>query len=277
VRSLEAQGADEIVIVDDGSDPPARGATLRNERPLGPAAARNLGWRAASGDYVAFTDDDCEAAPGWLAALRRLAAPDTVVQGRTEPHPDERHQLDAFARTMWVTARSPFVATCNVLYPRALLERLGGFDERYPYPAGEDTDLGWRALEAGARHVFEPDALVWHAVHTLSWREQARAASRWATAVEVVRRHPGLRAHLHHRIFWKPSHEALLLAAAGAALAPRTRGLSLVALVPWIDAHRREHPDKWSLLRGLPGHAAVDAAELWALLRGSARARTLLL
>ena len=34
-------------------------------------------------------------------------------------------------------------------YPRALLERLGGFDEAYDF-GGEDTDLAWRAIEAGA-------------------------------------------------------------------------------------------------------------------------------
>jgi hypothetical protein len=95
--------------------------------------------------------------------------------------------------------------------------------------------------------------------------------------VRVVRRHPGLRAHLHRRLFWKPSHERLLLAVAGLALAPRTRGVSLAAAAPWALVHRREHPDRWSLLRSLPAHAAVDGAEVAAMARGSLSARTLLL
>jgi GT2 family glycosyltransferase len=200
-----------------------------------------------------------------------------VVQGRTEPHPDERHKIDAFCRTLNVTERSPYFATCNVLYPRAMLERLDGFDEAFPFPAGEDTDLGWRALEAEARHVYEPDALVWHAVHELTWRDQAKAAGRWATTVRVVRRHPTVRQHLHRGVFWKRSHERLLVAAAGVALAPATRGVSLVAVLPWAVLHRHEHPDRIALLRSLHGHLAVDGAEFVAMVRGSIDARTLVL
>jgi hypothetical protein len=95
--------------------------------------------------------------------------------------------------------------------------------------------------------------------------------------VRVVRRHPGLRAHFHHRIFWKASHERLLLAALGAALGRRTRGASLAAALPWAAVHRAEHPDRASLLRALPAHLAVDAAETAAMVRGSVSARTLLL
>ena len=87
----------------------------------------------------------------------------------------------------------------------------------------------------------------------------------WASAVRTVKRHPGLRAHLHHRCFWKPTHERLLLALAGAVLAPRTRGLSLAAALPY------------AALRRPPEALAVDLAELVAMLRGSVSARTLLL
>lgn len=242
----------------------------------GPAAARNAGWRAASGELVAFVDDDCQAAPGWIAALRAAAGGGRIVQGRVEPHPQEAARIGPFTRTLRVDRAGPFFQTANIAYPRALLERLGGFDEAYPHPAGEDTDLGWRAREAGAQVVFAPDALVWHAVHPMGPAALVRDAPRWGSAVRIVKRHPGLRAHFHHRIFWKPSHERLLLALVGAGLARRTRGAALGLAIPWVLVHRTEHRSAADLARALPAHLAVDAAETAAMLGGSVRAGTLL-
>jgi GT2 family glycosyltransferase len=175
-----------------------------------------------------------------------------------------------------VDAAGPFFQTANILYPRAVLERLGGFDEAFAHPAGEDTDLGWRARDAGVRAVFAPDALVWHAVHQPGWRGLVRDAPRWGSAVRLVRRHPQLREHFHHRIFWKPAHERLVLAAVAFALARRTRGAALAGVLPWMLEHRGEHPSTGSWLRALPAHLAVDSAEVAALTAGSVRARTVL-
>jgi hypothetical protein len=109
---------------------------------------------------------------------------------------------------------------------------------------------------------------VWHAVHDPGWRGLVRDAPRWGSAIRLVRNHPGIRAHFHHRYFWKPSHERLLL-----ALAVRRPW----ALLPWLLVHRHEHPSLASLARALPAHLAVDAAEVLALARGSVRERTVLL
>lgn len=280
------EGVDEVVVVLDGATAEVgevvdgRDVTVvRHDAGRGPAAARNAGWRAARGEWIAFVDDDCVAAPGWAAALRSAAgaAPGAIVQGRVEPHPAEAHRIGPFARTLRVGTAGPFFQTANILYPRSLLERLGGFDEAYPHPAGEDTDLGWRAREAGARAVFAPDATVWHAVHDMGPRALVRDARRWGSAVRIVKRHPGLRAHFHHGIFWKPAHERLLLAGLGAVLAGRTRGASLLLLLPYLLTHRGEHPSAGALCRALPAHLAVDAAETAAMARGSVDARTLLL
>jgi glycosyltransferase involved in cell wall biosynthesis len=278
------EGADEIVVVADGATAEVEAVlagrpvkVVRHAASRGPAAARNSGWRAAAGEWVAFVDDDCRAAPGWVAALRAAAAANTVVQGRVEPDPAEAAGIGPFARTLRVGAAGPFFQTANILYPRALLEALGGFDEAYAYPAGEDTDLGWRARESGAAIAFAPGALVWHAVHPMGPAALVRDARRWGSAVRIVKRHPGLRAHFHRRVFWKRSHERLLLAALGAVLARRTRGASLALAVPWALEHRAEHPDAAALARSLPAHLAVDGAELAAMARGSIEAGTLLL
>ena len=128
---------------------------------------------------VAFTDDDCRAAPGWLEAL--LAAgdrPGSFLQGRTAPDPDERQLLHGLARSIDVPAPSGWFETCNMAYPRELLERLGGFDEAYDF-GGEDTDLAWRAIEAGAEPRFVEGALVWHAVSSRTFPRALAEATRW--------------------------------------------------------------------------------------------------
>src|SRR6185436_10416156 len=87
-----------------------------------------------------------------------------ILQGRTEPHPGEAAQQDAFSRSREVTGLDWNYPTCNIAYPRALLERLEGFDEAYRFASAEDTDLGWRAREAGAPSEFVNGARAWHAV-----------------------------------------------------------------------------------------------------------------
>ena len=53
-----------------------------------------------------------------------------------------------------LSAGGPWFETCNIVYEAELLERLDGFDEAFAEALGEDTDLGWRALAAGAGHTL---------------------------------------------------------------------------------------------------------------------------
>lgn len=288
LESLAAQEgpAHEVVVVDDasGDDTPVviAGAAVRGLRldaQSGPGPARNAGWHAGTGGLVAFIDDDCVAQPGWLGALHAAHErdPGAIVQGRTEPDPREAHLLSAFARSQSVHGPGPWLQTCNIAYPRALLEQLGGFDESFHTTPGEDTDLGWRAIEAGTRVVYEPAALNWHAVHLPGALELIRASQRWSGTVRNVARHPQLRAALHRGVFWKVAHERLLIAAAGALLARRAPAVALAAALPYLALHRREHGSLAGTAAAMPAHVALDAAEVVAMVRGSAAAGTLVL
>jgi GT2 family glycosyltransferase len=286
----------EVIVVDNASEDDtlrvvgeadaAAGAHVRAihlPEPLGPAVARNRGWRSARGELVVFTDDDVVASPGWLAAIAAAHArdPAAVVQGRTEPDPHELPRLAAFSRSQHATGPGPWFQTCNIAYPRALLEQLGGFDESFWEAAGEDTDLGWRAIEAGTRVVYEPAALNWHAVHQPGAWRLIHSTQKWRLAVRNVARHPQLRDSLHHRIFWKPAHERLLVAALGIAIAarPQTRSLPLAcaALSPYLAIHRSQHGSYAGTAAALPAHVALDAAEIVAMVRGSVESGTLVL
>jgi glycosyltransferase involved in cell wall biosynthesis len=281
----------EVIVVDNCSDDDtlaavadsdSAGAHLRAvhlPEPMGPAVARNRGWRSATGALVVFTDDDVVARPGWLAAIAAAHRRDAeaIIQGKTDPDPREIDRLSAFARSQSATGPGPWFQTCNIAYPRTLLERLDGFDESFWEAAGEDTDLGWRAVEQGARVVYEPAALNWHAVHEPGALALIRSTQKWRIAVRNVANHPGLRAALHRRVFWKPSHERLLIAAAGLTLAKRLSPAAAVLAIPYLLLHRTQHGSYAGTLAALPSHVALDAAEVVAMLRGSIEARTLVL
>jgi len=191
---------------------------LDRPAPSGPAAGRNLGWRAASAPLVAFTDDDCRPSPRWAEALLAAAGDGVFVQGRTEADPDEVHLLGGLARSQSITEPNEIFQTCNMAYPRDLLERLGGFDETL---ATDDTDLAWRARAAGAEAVWAPDALVWHAVFPRHVPQAIAETWRWRHVPALLARHPDQRRLLRYGFFWKETHARLTLAAAG-ALAART-------------------------------------------------------
>ena len=292
LRSLARQDGAlaEVIAVDDGSvdgtpELLERGIdglqlrALRHDPARGPAAARNAGWRAAHGRLVAFLDDDVVADAGWARAVldAHRRSPAAVIQGRTDPDPDELAAAGVFRRTREVTGPDPAYPACNIAYPRRLLERLGGFHEGFRRPSGEDTDLAWRARGSGAPALYEGAARVRHAVYAGGLAGLLRDAARWEDTVLALKRNPALRSAYRHRVFWQESHELLLAAAGGVALAWRTRGLSLALAAPYARHYAEHHRRRAGALAALPGYALVDAAEMLALLRGSLRYRTLVI
>jgi glycosyltransferase involved in cell wall biosynthesis len=195
----------EVIVVDDGSTVPiARVADpFRSSFALtllaipngGPAGARNCGAARARGRSLAFTDDDCTVAPGWLRALgaRAAIAPETMVGGRTvNGLPDNlcsalsQLVLDvAYARFNADPDHAAFFASNNLAVPAGRFRELGGFDPQFT--TAEDRDLCDRWLRSGGRLAFSPEAVVYHA-HALTpaglWRQHfayGRGAYRFHT------------------------------------------------------------------------------------------------
>jgi glycosyltransferase involved in cell wall biosynthesis len=143
---VEGEGPEpvEIIVVDD------------RETRLGPAAARNSGWREARGDWVAFVDDDVVLAKDWKAQLCADLEdlPDDVGASQARivvPLPEGRKPTDAergtagLASARWITA--------DMAYRREALARAGGFDERFPRAYREDAELALRVQDLGYRIV----------------------------------------------------------------------------------------------------------------------------
>lgn len=264
--------------------PPGLEVRFLRSPEAGAAAQRNLGWRSGSGGLVAFTDDDCRPAPDWLERL--LAARDgdaTMLQGRTEPDPLERGSLRGYARSVTVTKLDPWAPTCNMAYPRALLERVGGFDESFGGAWGEDTDLALRAIEAGGRQVFVAAALVWHAVHPRGLRGALSEAVSRSNIHRVIARHPHQRQALYLRLFTSRSHALFCLTVALFALTRRRPLLRVLSTLPYYHAYF-DRTAAWTprlatrwLVGSVPKRALIDATELAAMGISSARFRTLVL
>lgn len=195
VAAMTGAGPDlEVVVVNDGGRPPSRDVvehlrgridlTILEQPRSGPAAARNTGAARAGGAFVAFLDDDCVPATGWLAALaaRFVTTPDAAVGGRTvnalpdNPFSSASQLLvdDLYAHHNADGADPRFLASNNLAFPRRALLDVGAFDRAFPWPAGEDRELCDRWHRHGNRMVFAPEAVVHHA-HVLGpvtfWRQ----------------------------------------------------------------------------------------------------------
>ncbi|HKP92109.1 MAG TPA: glycosyltransferase [Thermoleophilaceae bacterium] len=262
-----------------------RAGRLRHTRVEGararPSIQRNVGWRAARGELIVFVDDDCRTTPEWLERLVTAsdANPGAIVQGATLPDPLEEHVFaNPHVRTLRIHPPSREAQTCNILYERGLLERVGGFDERAI--TGEDIDLSLRARDAGARIAGEERALAYHAIDGLSLREKVRSQYKWQHLAYVVKRNPRLRDWCAMRVWWKDEHMHAVLALAALALA-RRRPWALAGLYPYFRVERYRHgtprANQVRAIREMPAHLVVELAEVATFVVGSVRYRTLLL
>jgi GT2 family glycosyltransferase len=276
---------DEASALLDGHEL-GRSGLLRHQRvdpSVGsPAFQRNLGWRDARAPLVAFTDDDCRPREDWLERLVTAAhdAPGAIVQGATRPDPQEKEFLWAtHVRTLHVDPPGRFTQTCNILYERALLDGLGGFDE--VAITGEDIDLALRAQDAGAPLVGQPEALVYHAVEALTLREKLRSNEKWQHLAYVVKRHPELRRDCHMGVWWKTEHLYAAIALAGLVAGTRRPWVAPLAALPFYRFMRPRFPDSprayLQMARRMPELWLVELHEIGVFLRGSVRYRTLLL
>lgn len=181
----------ELIVVDSSSNneseqvraeyPEVRYVRLHrqdNNRPQ----ARNQGLAIASGEIIAFIDDDAMVQPGWLDALVATYQDGTVgaAGGRIIKAPEPFCNQVTGSPGLLIKASGDVIATgleavstrqvevehlrgCNMSFRRKALEQVGGFDSKYTLTNMlEDTDLCIRVKKAGWRIMFNPAMAVVH-------------------------------------------------------------------------------------------------------------------
>jgi glycosyltransferase involved in cell wall biosynthesis len=297
-RTLECLGAQrsstpfDVIVVDDGSSDDtasiAESADLEvrvvRQGRRGAAEARNRGVRESAGEVLAFLDADCFPTPGWLEAGVLALADADVVQGKVLP--DAGAELGPFDRTLWITENVGLWQTANLFVTREVFDRVGGFEDWLPVELGklmaEDLWFGWRATRTGARPGFCEGALAHHAIlprGPLGYLDERR---RLRYFPPIARKMPELRETMFvRRLFLSPRTAAFDLGVAVTATAALFRSpLPLAGWVPYARLAWRERL-RWRGRRGAAVTAVVDVAAdavgLIELMRGSSRARSLVL
>ena len=166
----------EVIVVNDGStDATAAiareyGFRLISTEQRGLSNARNTGMEAATGEIVAYIDDDAYPDPHWLTYLAAtfLSTPHAGVGGPNIPPPGGGPIADCVANApggpvhvLLSDQEAEHIPGCNMAFRKACLEAIGGFDPQYRV-AGDDVDVCWRIRERGWTLGFSPAAMVWH-------------------------------------------------------------------------------------------------------------------
>lgn len=225
------EAPDEVIVVFQGPEDRAMTDAVRARHPdtvvvwaskRGAAAARNAGAARTHADLLLFVDDDCVVHPRWLGCYRSAFAEDErlmFASGRVSPL-DGGHvasvgvglQLgsvprlfDQLANPVGTVDRSG-----NLAVRRSAFAALGGFDEGLgagtAFPSAEDTDFVYRAMRAGFRLRYLPDAAVdhdqWRSGSEASALERGYAIGLGAFLITHVRRGDAYAAGLVGRLAW---------------------------------------------------------------------------
>ncbi len=166
----------EVIVVDDGSTDATAAIVKKHDvrlisiRSSGLAIARNTGMEAATGEIVAYIDDDAWPDPHWLTYLAAtfLRSAHAGVGGPNIPPPGEGSIADCVTNApggpihvLLSDHEAEHIPGCNMAFRKACLQAIGGFDPQFRV-AGDDVDVCWRLRQRGWTLGFSHAAVVWH-------------------------------------------------------------------------------------------------------------------
>ncbi len=175
----------EVIVIDDCSNDRTaeiarsyHGNLIQLRKNHGPAYCRNIGAKAARGEILVFTDSDCWVSRNWLQNIQRhFSQNDTdVLMGKLSLMPSS-FLGDAISALgfpaggaigfdkIWKVDPKGFtdsLSSCNFAIKKNIFRKVGGFDESFPYPGGEDSILAYRLRKLNYRIKYCPDVLIHH-------------------------------------------------------------------------------------------------------------------
>jgi O-antigen biosynthesis protein len=166
----------EVIVVDDGSNDGTAamgqeyGFRVIRTGGQGLGRARNIGLEAATGEIVAYLDDDAYPDVHWLTYLAAtfLGTSHVAVGGPNIAPPGDgsfaacvANAPGGPAHVLLSDAEAEHLPGCNLAVRRDALQAIGGFDPRFRV-AGDDVDVCWRLRERGSTLGFCASAVVWH-------------------------------------------------------------------------------------------------------------------
>ncbi|MBN2182871.1 MAG: glycosyltransferase [Sedimentisphaerales bacterium] len=179
----------EIIVVNDGSTDTTETIASQYDVRLisvdngGLSRARNIGLKAATGEIVAYIDDDAYPDPHWLSYLAYSfkTTNHAAVGGPNIQPAGNGHIAECVANApggpihvLISDRQAEHIPGCNMAFRKTHLDAIGGFDPQFRV-AGDDVDVCWRILEKGWTIGFHPAAMVWHhrrnSIRTY-WRQQ---------------------------------------------------------------------------------------------------------
>jgi glycosyltransferase involved in cell wall biosynthesis len=172
----------EVIVVGDGVDYSSRHIVHSLQKKVGylhyyelkkkkgPAAARNYGWKQATGKLIAFTDDDCIPSPDWLQAFwdsfQSYNKANICMSGRVIV-PIPKLPTD-YEKNVALLEKADFI-TANCACTKVALRMVNGFDEDFPIAWREDSALEYAMRSFNIPIVKVEEAMVLHPVRKASW------------------------------------------------------------------------------------------------------------
>lgn len=203
---------------------------LPNNGPDTPAAVRNLGWRSARAPIVAFTEDDTVPSPSWLKhGLGAFTDNVGAVCGRVEMPPTGA--LTDYQREARRLEQAEF-STVNCFCRKAILEQVGGFDERFD--AGWPDDFHFRLLKKHVTIARSEHALVVRPMRPVAWGSSVWQLKQLTFDALLFKTHPQLyRQKVSATPAWRHYVTVAALVICATGIAAGSTALALAAAAVW--------------------------------------------